>query len=332
MFQRTLSKNIFRKIHLHWLLPVLPVLFLFTIVGFCFAETAPAVADTANVTAPAVADTAKAAAPAATEAAKAAAPTTWFKMERLNVAVFLIIISVLVLSFLFIARSGKPLHLRRIAGLDALDEAIGRSAELGKPVLFVPGIGDVSSIQTIAALAILERVAKETATYDVELNVMTNYPLVMSTAQETVKQSYTAAGRPDLFNPNNIRYVTDNQFAFASAVAGHMVREQTAANFLLGEFYAESLIISEAGNSTGAIQIAGTAQPHQLPFFLASCDYTLMSEELFAASAYLTREPILLGTILGQDWSKAVFAAIMIGGIIAAVMGYEGYVHWFDVQ
>jgi len=224
------------------------------------------------------------------------------------------------------------LTLRRIGGLDALDEAIGRAAEMGKPILFVPGSMDVSSIQTIAALSILEVVAKKSANYEVPLDVMTTYPLVMTTAQETVKNSYLAAGRPDFYNPDRIRYITDNQFAFASAVAGHMVREKTAANFLLGEFYAESLLMSEAGNATGAIQIAGTAQPHQLPFFLASCDYTLMSEELFAASAYLTREPNLLGTILGQDWSKAVFAATMLVGIAAAIWGWGDFINWFNVE
>jgi len=271
-------------------------------------------------------------APAADTTVAATAQKGWFHSERANVLIFLIVISGLVLTFLMLARKGKPLTLRRIGGLDALDEAIGRAAEMGKPILFVPGSMDVSSIQTIAALSILEVVAKKSANYEVPLDVMTTYPLVMTTAQETVKNSYLAAGRPDFYNPDRIRYITDNQFAFASAVAGHMVREKTAANFLLGEFYAESLLMSEAGNATGAIQIAGTAQPHQLPFFLASCDYTLMSEELFAASAYLTREPNLLGTILGQDWSKAVFAATMLVGIAAAIWGWGDFINWFNVE
>jgi len=65
-----------------------------------------------------------------------------------------------------------------------------------------------------------------------------------------------------------------------------MLREKPAANFFMGMFYAESLILAETGNRTGAIQIAGTDADTQLPFFITACDYTLMGEELYAASAY----------------------------------------------
>jgi hypothetical protein len=85
----------------------------------------------------------------------------------------------------------------------------------------------------------------------------------------------------------------------------------------MGAFYAESLILAETGNSIGAIQIAGTAQPEQLPFFVAACDYTLMGEELFAASSYLSREPIMLGGLKGQDLMKVIIVIIiMIGAFL----------------
>ena len=86
-----------------------------------------------------------------------------------------------------------------------------------------------------------------------------------------------------------------------------MLREKPAAIFLQGTFYAESLILAETGNSVGAIQIAGTDSEHQLPFFIAACDYTLIGEELYAASAYLSREPMLLGSLRGQDWGQDTY-------------------------
>jgi hypothetical protein len=100
-----------------------------------------------------------------------------------------------------------------------------------------------------------------------------------------------------------------------------MVREKPAAIFLLGTFYAESLILAETGRSVGAIQISGTAMPSQIPFFVAACDYTLIGEELFAASAYLSREPKLLGSLKGQDAAKLFFILIIVVGVIAATIG-----------
>ena len=93
-----------------------------------------------------------------------------------------------------------------------------------------------------------------------------------------------------------------------------MVREKPAACFYMGAFFAESLILAETGNTIGAIQVAGTAMPAQLPFFVAACDYTLIGEEFFAASAYLSGEPDQLGSLKGQDIGKViVFIGIVIG-------------------
>jgi len=143
----------------------------------------------------------------------------------------------------------------------------------------------------------------------------------MSVAQEVVKEAYLAAGRPDAYRRENINYLTDDQFGYAAGVDGIMVRQRPAAIFLLGTFYAESLILAETGKSVGAIQIAGTAMVSQLPFFIAACDYTLIGEELFAASAYLSHEPKLLGSLKGQDAAKLVIMILILLGVAAATLG-----------
>ena len=136
-----------------------------------------------------------------------------------------------------------------------------------------------------------------------------------------VKESYLKAGRPDAFNPDSVFYLTDDQFGFVAGVDGIIVREKPAANFFLGAFYAESLILAETGFASGAIQTAGTAMPSQLPFFVTACDYTLIGEELFAASAYLSKDPQQLGSLKGQDIGKAIFLFVLITGIIFEILG-----------
>jgi hypothetical protein len=80
----------------------------------------------------------------------------------------------------------------------------------------------------------------------------------------------------------------------------------------MGYFFAESLILAETGSQGGAIQIAGTDADTQLPFFVTSCDYTLMGEELYAAGAYLSRDPILLAQLKGQDVGKVAIVALIL--------------------
>lgn len=237
----------------------------------------------------------------------------------------LVVITLFVLLGIWYARSGGVVNVRKIAGLAAVDEAVGRATEMGRPMLYIPGIQDMDNIQTVAGVTILGRVAKTAAEYDARLEVPTTRSLVMTSAREAVHAAYMSAGRSDSFNPDSVYYVTDEQFGFVAYVGGYMVRERPAACFYFGCFFAESLILAENGNAVGAIQIAGTAETAQLPFFVASCDYTLIGEEFFAAGAYLSGEPDQMGTVLGQDAVKAlVWVVIALGAIMATVAAMAG--------
>ncbi len=244
----------------------------------------------------------------------------FFNTGRINILVAMVVFFALVLYFIETARKGKPLFVRRIAGLDAVDEAVGRATEMGRPIVYVPGLGGVSGIATIASINILGEVAKKTAQYDSALLVPNRDPIVYTLVREVVKEAYTKAGRPDAFKSDNVFFITSEQFAYAAAVDGLMVREKPATNFFLGEFWAESLILAETGAQTGAIQIAGTDSVFQLPFFITACDYTLIGEELYAASAYLSREPLLLGSLKGQDYGKAIILAVILGASVLLLL------------
>ena len=226
-----------------------------------------------------------------------------------------------VIYWIFRARSGEPLQIRKIAGLEAVDEAVGRATEMGRSILFIPGIQDMNEIQTIAGITVLSRVAKVAAEYDAKVEVPTSRSLVMTAARETVQASFLTAGRPESFNQDLVYYVTDEQFGYVAYVQGMMVREKPAACFYMGAFFAESLILAETGNTIGAIQVAGTAMPAQLPFFVAACDYTLIGEEFFAASAYLSGEPDQLGSLKGQDVGKIIVAVGIIIGVSLLTLG-----------
>ncbi|QDT92465.1 fibronectin type III domain-containing protein [Gimesia algae] len=244
----------------------------------------------------------------------------WFNLQRSWFAVFVVLICGAVIFFIRLARSGKKLKVRKIAGLEAINDAVGRATEMGRSCLFVPGIQDINDIQTVAGITILAQVAETTADYRAQLEVPTSRSLVMTTARDTVEAAYLSAGRPDEYNEDDIYYITDEQFGYVASVTGKMVRDKPAACFYMGAFYAESLILAETGNSVGAIQIAGTAMPTQLPFFVAACDFTLIGEEFFAASAYLSGEPQQLGSLKGQDFGKLIGGLVLIAGCLLVTL------------
>jgi hypothetical protein len=247
----------------------------------------------------------------------------WFNWSRLNNFLIMIIFSILILCCIQHAKKVPGLFIRKIKGLDAIDDALGRATEMGKPALFVHGLNDMDSISTIAAINILGRIALRVAEYDTPLKVANIYPIVLSVSQEVVKESYLEAGRPDAYVEDNVFLAASEQFPYVVALSGIMTREKPAANFFVGYFYAESLILSETGAATGAIQIAATDAFTQLPFFITTCDYTLMGEELYAASAYLSREPLLLGSLRAQDIAKGIIICAIVFGAFLATCGVD---------
>lgn len=251
----------------------------------------------------------------------------WFRLERLNALILSVIFTASILWYIAQARRGAKFYIRPIPGLSAVDEAVGRATEMGRPIVFIPGTGDLDEIQTIAGLSILGRVARMTARYATPLRVPVLYPMPMAAANETVREAYLDEGIENT-DAETVQYVAGESFSYSARVGGIMLRERPAAAIYMGYFTAESLLIAEVGQSTGAIQIAGTANPDQLPFFIAACDYTLIGEELYAASAYLSGDPKMLGSLRGQDVMKLVIAAAVIIGTVAVSVG--GAPEWWN--
>ncbi len=253
-------------------------------------------------------------------------PNNFFVIGNELTFYFVVISCFIIEYFIEKANNGEEIYLRPIAGINAMEEAIGRSTEMGTSVLFVPGISGLDQIDTIAGLTILGHVAEMTAQYETDLHVPVAVPIVMETAKETCKESYLKQGRTDLYRDDMVHYVTDDQFAYAAGVNGIMLRDKPAAVFYQGKFYAESLILAETGNSIGAIQIAGTGSSSQIPFFVTACDYTLIGEEFYAASAYLSGNPELLGSVKGQDYVKLLCMLFIVVVVAFSLLNYLGIV------
>jgi uncharacterized protein DUF6754 len=236
----------------------------------------------------------------------------------------LIILSGAIVYFIQKARSGAAFQIRTIAGLDAMEEAVGRATEMGRMVHFSPGIAALSGVtaaQTFAGLETLGMVAKLTARYGAKLFVSIRQPIVLPLAEEVVRQAYMSEGSIESFDEDCVQYLSSQQFAYAAAVMGIIQREKAAASILLGAFWAESLMISEAGFHAGAIQIAGSANISQIPFFVAACDYVLIGEELYAAGAIASGNPVKLGSIAGQDIGKLYVMVLLVAGVLASTAG-----------
>jgi hypothetical protein len=254
------------------------------------------------------------------------ATAQWFNRRRLNMLTFAVLLAVAILYGIQSARGGARPQLRQLPGVEAMGAALALARDRNRPVLFITGSEDLNDIQTLAGLSVLKEVAGRAAAQDVTLRVPHMHSLVMTAAGDTLEEGRAAAGRPAPADPDENFYLCDEQFGLVAGAGGIMHREQPAACFYFGSFYAEALALGEIGQTVGAVQIAGTGQASQLPFLLATCDHVLIGEELFAASALLSRDPAQLGCVRGQDLVKLLAIGLIgVGCLVATLAQVTGW-------
>jgi len=253
----------------------------------------------------------------------------WF-----HVVMMLTLCSIIV-GTIITAKRGRELFIRRIPGLTAIDETVGRATEMGRPMLFSVGLTGIN-IATLQGLSVMGYVARLAARYDNRLIVPVADPIVLAIAEEITREAWLEEGKPEAHRPEDVRFLSGEQFAYAAGMMGLMMREEVASTFLFGYFFAESMLLAEAGQEIGAIQVGGTPATNQIPFFIVACDYTIIGDEYYAANAYLTKEPTLLGSLVGQDIAKSIIVLmIIIGSILALfypVLEKNPLVQWLTNQ
>jgi len=243
---------------------------------------------------------------------------------RLMTFIIMTIIFALMYYFMSINKESQY-TIRNMPAMIALPEAVGRAAEMGRPVFWTPGISGAlndsqQGPQILAAISILEYLTEECVKAGVHIQAIVPLPDALPLIEDTMRTAYIKEGKPDEFRPDQITFISE-QSPYLSAVLGYFQRERPASNILVGGFYYEAVVIGEAGNHIGAMQIGGTNNVHQMPFLVATCDYMLLAEELFAAGAAISKDRDMIGSIVGEDYVKIVLMAVIGLGFILSTAG-----------
>jgi hypothetical protein len=239
-------------------------------------------------------------------------------------------------AMMYMGKRGGVVKVRALPAMEAIPEAVGRAAEMGKSVFYTTGVGGLSisnasqGPQTLASISIMEYAARMSAKNGVRLDLFTPIPDALPLMEETLRNAYELEGSTVDFNADMIHFVPEYD-PYVAGCLGYLQRERPASTLLIGSFASEAVILGEAGNTIGALQIGGTAQTGQIPFLVATCDYVLISEELYAASASISQNPDILGSLKGEDFVKFGIVAVIIVGVLLALTGSRALVNILKV-
>jgi hypothetical protein len=222
-----------------------------------------------------------------------------------------------------LARRGHVPFVRKIAGVSAMEEAVGRATEMGRPIVFAMGYSDIQAIETHASLPVLSHVARLAARMQTPLICFVQLANVYPVVEETIRQAYVVEGVGDQFQPDKqVRFLSEDAVIYATGVARTIEETRAGCAIFFGAFCFTSLLMAEPGARLGVLQIAGDPTLWQMPFFICTCDHTILGEEYYAAGAYVSPDPTLRGTLRSQDIIKLVFAAMIVIGTICSQFGW----------
>lgn len=230
--------------------------------------------------------------------------------------VLLVILAILAIRQM---RAKKMPFIRRVAALDAIDDAVGRCTEMGRPVVVSYGIGDFS-YSVIAALSILGYVAKICAETDTRLIVPTggghSSYVVRETAVDIVRSQYILAGKPETFREEDMPFLSGEQYAYTSGYTGILIRERPGATIMTGSHASEAVNIAEQSNLVGAITITSGTYVSNMAALACASDYIMLMDEQPAAGAYLSKNVDQIATIRVQDIYKALAMVLIVVGLV----------------
>jgi hypothetical protein len=218
------------------------------------------------------------------------------------------------------SRGGKKIYLRKLAAVDAIGDMVGRSAEMGKSIVAAQTMKLTSDYapQIIAGLNTIEYLARQCANHDVPLIITSDDQATYEAVVDIVDTTYKASGKRA--NLDNLQFYAHSS-AHRAATIGIIAREKPGGFLQVGAIAGESLMFLEAAKRYGALSIAGTARTIQLAFVVVAADYALIGEEIIALGAYLSGDPIVVGSLAAEDIGKYITIVLLVIGYLVFAAG-----------
>lgn len=238
-------------------------------------------------------------------------------------ALGLLILAALLLLALIAVRRRSAAAFRRIAAYEQLNRAVGLAVENGTRLHFSLGRGSLfpaRGASALAGLAMLRHLSERTSVSDYPPVATSGDASLAILSQDTLQSGYRAAGAEEQYRFTTGRLAGLTPFAYAAGTMPTTHDENVSANVYIGDFGAESALLTEAAERQNSTLIAASDNLTAQSVFYASSQEPLIGEELFAAGAYVGAGAAHDASLNVQDILRwLIIVAILVGSLLKFV-------------
>jgi hypothetical protein len=240
--------------------------------------------------------------------------------------VIILIFFGLMVMFAVSGRSRPGVKLRRISAFNKLRRVIGLAVEAGSRLHISIGRGGMIGTESASAfvgLSVLERLANSASTSENPPIATAGEGVIGTLAQDTLRGTYQRIGLGERFDPTTGRVTGLTPFSYAAGSLPLMGDEETGANILMGHFSSEVALMTDAGERSDNLTLAGTDNLPAQAVLFATAHEPLIGEELYAAGAYLNVGIMHDASLRTQDILRWALIIVIVLGILIKLLGLD---------
>lgn len=237
---------------------------------------------------------------------------------------FIIVCLGLILFFYFSGSTREKFELRAIQAFSHFRREVDLAVEAGKRLHISLGRGSINELRggsAFVGLTILDRCARAASNSDRPPVTTSGDGVVMVLSQDTLQSTYCSLATEQRYDPTSARLTGLNPFAYATGAMPAINDEHVTANILAGHFGTEVALLTEAGERSRSLTVAGSDSIPAQAVLYATADEPLLGEELFAAGAYLDGGLAHTASLHMQDIIRWVLVAAIVIGAILKLLG-----------
>lgn len=235
---------------------------------------------------------------------------------------FVVLFLGLMLGSAFYYRKRPARSVREIQAFGRLRQAIGLAVESGSRLHFSLGRGNILSPRSAVAfvgLSILDRIAHSTAASDRPPVATSGDSTLAILSQETLHGASKFMGAD--YDPLLGQLTGLTPYSYAAGAASLIHDKAIGANLLLGSFGNEVALITEAGDRTKGLTLAGTDNLSGQAVLYATAQEPLIGEETYAGGAYLGAGGMHSASLIAQDILRWVIILALVVGAVLKLAG-----------